>query len=111
MMKVPLSKVGKLDGEGGSSQGSCNQGGCSQGNCDGAPAAFVALDEKFVSAALDLVSVKVPSMDTEHGQCAAALRQLAQWGSRASVSTSSTRRSCLTSMASGHTRMSSSRRR
>lgn len=84
------------------STGSCGTGSCGgpcpcsdpkcQPGCAGGPggccAASVppeesdtveegALDDAFVSASLNLLSVKVPSMDAEHVTCADALRRLA----------------------------------
>lgn len=57
-------------GEGG---GKCSPSGCDgQGGCDGSGA----IEEDIVDSALNLPSVKVPSMDSEHAECAAALRSL-----------------------------------
>lgn len=94
--KVPFSVVRKLeDGdsegeeEGGCGAGGCGPGGCgssegagcSPGGCDKpgcAQGGAEAMDMDFVSAKLDLVSVKVPSMDAEHQDCAEALEMLAK---------------------------------
>mmetsp|Transcript_627 Transcript_627/g.1811 ORF Transcript_627/g.1811 Transcript_627/m.1811 type:complete len:347 (-) Transcript_627:60-1100(-) len=62
---------GDCDSGGCGTKGDCNSGGCgTNGDC--------VLDKEFVNASLDLVSVKVPSMDAEHGECAAAFRTLAE---------------------------------
>lgn len=66
-------------GNGGCEPGRCGDGkACAPGACgecnDGSGAC---LDDTFVRDSLDLVSVKVPSMDAEHAECAAALRDLA----------------------------------
>mmetsp|Transcript_37531 Transcript_37531/g.104349 ORF Transcript_37531/g.104349 Transcript_37531/m.104349 type:complete len:357 (-) Transcript_37531:301-1371(-) len=63
------------------SQSGCKPGGCSQGSCSTGPATLSMLDSEFVSASLNLVSVKVPSMDAEHTECAIALKQLSEEGS------------------------------
>mmetsp|Transcript_108306 Transcript_108306/g.288201 ORF Transcript_108306/g.288201 Transcript_108306/m.288201 type:complete len:362 (-) Transcript_108306:411-1496(-) len=76
------------------SQGGCDQGGCnksesSQGACDKAGCnqgeTLTALDGAFVAASLQIASVKVPSMDAEHSECAAALQRLAQEGSHGAL--------------------------
>mmetsp|Transcript_65924 Transcript_65924/g.154271 ORF Transcript_65924/g.154271 Transcript_65924/m.154271 type:complete len:368 (-) Transcript_65924:115-1218(-) len=76
--------------------GSCNGGTCKPGmgceagynnagtecdpsNCDRAECH---IDPSFVSQALDLISVKVASMDSEHEECAVALRRLVETRSR-----------------------------
>lgn len=106
-IQVPASmvrKLGEMDscsdeetgscGQGGCGPGGCGPGGCGSGGCDkpncdpascgtaggcntavGSPGRRV--DESLVNSALQLVSVKVPSMDAEHDECAAALRRLA----------------------------------
>mmetsp|Transcript_50007 Transcript_50007/g.143973 ORF Transcript_50007/g.143973 Transcript_50007/m.143973 type:complete len:384 (+) Transcript_50007:174-1325(+) len=60
--------------------GGCDQkGSCSGGGCDGArgcDGSGSCLDPAVVEQALTLVSVQVPSMDAEHAECAAALRNL-----------------------------------
>lgn len=93
------SRSGSGCATGGCSTGGCNTGGCgtgdaakcdgsgncgAAGNCGGGSGACegeagdgAALDSDFVAASLDLVSVKVPSMDDEHSECAEALRRLA----------------------------------
>jgi hemerythrin len=82
--------------QGGCNQGACNEGGCNQGGCNqgGYPggdsdsssdaigdevgdAPVRRVEPAFVNNALQLVSVKVPSMDAEHDECATALRRLA----------------------------------
>lgn len=96
-MKVPLSMLQKLTSEEvgsddeddeapsqGCSKGDCGSG-CGQGTCNTGGATLSAQDSEFVSASLNLVSVKVPSMDAEHGECADALRQLAEEGSPSSL--------------------------
>eukprot|EP00439_Symbiodinium_sp_Y106_P069177 s636_g11.t2 len=60
--------------------GSCNGGTeCDPSNCDRAECH---IDPSFVSQALDLISVKVASMDSEHEECAVALRRLVETRSR-----------------------------
>jgi len=67
---------------GGSTAGGCTTGGCTTGSCATGPCSEsncnsgVALSEGQVDSFLDLVSVKVPSMDAEHEECASALREL-----------------------------------
>lgn len=65
----------------GCNQGSCSQGSCGQGECGNGATTLSELDAAFVAASLDLVSVKVPSMDAEHGKCAVAMQRLAEEGS------------------------------
>lgn len=55
----------------------CGPGGCAiplaarnDGECD------ASLDDDYVASRLDLVSVRVPSMDAEHAECAQALGRL-----------------------------------
>eukprot|EP00928_Gymnodinium_smaydae_P028685 TRINITY_DN2181_c0_g2_i1.p1 TRINITY_DN2181_c0_g2~~TRINITY_DN2181_c0_g2_i1.p1 ORF type:complete len:366 (+),score=44.40 TRINITY_DN2181_c0_g2_i1:226-1323(+) len=81
------------------STGKCSDGPCSTGKCgDGKKSCSspcdmdddrasnsttdTVLDEDFVAAHLDIVSVKVPSMDDEHGECAEALSNLARQRTR-----------------------------
>lgn len=71
-------------GPNGSSQGNCNEnksscgpGGCSMPSKSDDCSKKRRVDESIVNNALQLVSVKVPSMDHEHDECAAALRELA----------------------------------
>lgn len=75
--------------EGSCSDGKCQPGGCPPGGCppggcppNGACDAGTGLDEAFVAASLHLTSVKVPSMDAEHAECAAALQRLASQRTR-----------------------------
>jgi len=56
----------------------CDKSSCNQ--ADETP-----LDEEFVAARLQLESVRVPSMDAEHVECAKALRVLADEPSAASL--------------------------
>lgn len=63
-------------------KGSCDKADCNQGDCSKAGATLSALDGAFVSAALDIQSVKVASMDAEHSECAKALLRLCEEGSR-----------------------------
>lgn len=93
-MELPASTVSSMQpraagySPGGCSNGGCNSGGgqnscgdgkaCSPGACD-AGSEGDCLDEAFVKASLDLVSVKVPSMDHEHEECAACLQGLAEY--------------------------------
>lgn len=105
-IQVPLSAVRKLteDDErdeeeeaGGCGAGGCGPGGCGPGsgdkaNCDPASSGAAGgcngsscdsqatgrlVDMSVVNSSLQLVSVKVPSMDHEHDECAALLRRLA----------------------------------
>jgi len=92
-MELPASAVSALQPRagGGCDGGGCSSGGCSDGNCGpkactpgagdcsegGCDGTGTCLDEAFVNSSLDLVSVKVPSMDEEHADCAVALRDLA----------------------------------
>mmetsp|Transcript_72444 Transcript_72444/g.167823 ORF Transcript_72444/g.167823 Transcript_72444/m.167823 type:complete len:372 (+) Transcript_72444:123-1238(+) len=82
-------------GSSGGGAGACsNKGDCGGGGGAGAkavdmdtgpsppPVGPTPVDSAFVAEALNLVSVKVPSMDAEHAECASALRQLAEEGSR-----------------------------
>mmetsp|Transcript_15117 Transcript_15117/g.41573 ORF Transcript_15117/g.41573 Transcript_15117/m.41573 type:complete len:355 (-) Transcript_15117:37-1101(-) len=76
---------GGSSGEGkcGTNAGSATPGSCAPGaGCDGSGAC---LDAKFVDSCLDLMSVKVPSMDDEHADCAAALRALVEQQKRPSL--------------------------
>jgi len=57
--------------------GDCGKNGCTPGNGK----TLKDLDAAFVDAALDIQSVKVPSMDAEHDECASAMRRLAEEGS------------------------------
>lgn len=67
---------GSESGGCGPSEGAgCSPGGCDKPGC--AKRGEEAMDMDFVSAKLDLVSVKVPSMDAEHEDCAEALQMLA----------------------------------
>merc|ERR1719382_2135182 len=81
-IRVPISAVRRLDDDnglyvtGGANEGNCASGNCGAGNCGSGCDA--GLSSEFVTNALDIVSVKVPSMDAEHDECAAALRLLAQ---------------------------------
>lgn len=60
----------------------CTPGGCSKNGCTpGDGKTLKDLDAAFVEAALDIQSVKVPSMDAEHDECASAMRRLAEEGS------------------------------
>lgn len=73
----------KCDGTGNSGKaGSCAAGACGDAGCGdagcGDAGAQPSLDEEFVSSSLNLVSVKVPSMDAEHSECADAMRRLAE---------------------------------
>mmetsp|Transcript_10610 Transcript_10610/g.20529 ORF Transcript_10610/g.20529 Transcript_10610/m.20529 type:complete len:353 (-) Transcript_10610:50-1108(-) len=105
MMDVPASSVVKPGyqeqevsrgggcGPSGCGPGACGPGGCGPadcgpGGCDngiksdsGNGKTLKDLDAAFVEAALDIQSVKVPSMDAEHDECASAMRQLAEKGS------------------------------
>jgi hemerythrin len=73
----------------------CDDGSCGMScdqNCSNPPNATgyngdtsAALDEGKVAAALDLVSVKVPSMDAEHADCAAALKELVTQRSKSAL--------------------------
>ncbi|CAE7261423.1 unnamed protein product [Symbiodinium pilosum] len=66
---LPCSKPGCEEREASSSEGStCDPSTCERAECK--------VDPDFVSQALDLVSVKVASMDSEHEECATALRRL-----------------------------------
>jgi len=57
--------------------GACGNKGCTPG--DGKT--LKDLDAAFVEGALDIQSVKVPSMDAEHDECASRMRRLAEEGS------------------------------
>mmetsp|Transcript_118619 Transcript_118619/g.186148 ORF Transcript_118619/g.186148 Transcript_118619/m.186148 type:complete len:364 (-) Transcript_118619:106-1197(-) len=90
-----MNGTGGECGTGGCGQGSgcsqdpfaksqCNQGNCgtpdcaSNGDCSSNGVRKIEkIERSFVDAALDLVSVQVPSMDEEHEECADALRRLA----------------------------------
>jgi len=70
------------DGCGPPSKGKCGPGGCDgNGGCDGSGT----IDQTFVDSALTFPSVKVPSMDAEHEECAVAFRSLASSRSRAAL--------------------------
>mmetsp|Transcript_55185 Transcript_55185/g.118593 ORF Transcript_55185/g.118593 Transcript_55185/m.118593 type:complete len:359 (-) Transcript_55185:87-1163(-) len=105
LVQLPMTavrKVGLGNSPSPSPGGGCATGGCSTGGCDkegscgtggaakcdgsgncgaegncGEAGGGAALDGDFVASSLDLVSVKVPSMDAEHSECAEALRRLA----------------------------------
>lgn len=72
-------------GEGNCGAGSCADGKGSEQGCDGGCDGSGAIDEAFVDIALDLVSVKVPSMDEEHAECAAAFKKLVAGRDRAAL--------------------------
>jgi len=92
-VKVPASAVSPMEPRAQSGTGGCSSGGCSDGSCKpggcgdskacnpggegGCDESGKCLDDAFVKSSLDLVSVKVPSMDAEHAECADALRDLA----------------------------------
>lgn len=97
-------ETGTGGGQGGCGQGSCGQGPCGQGNCatqgDCGKADCEAggyggqaspgesnrrVDPSVVNSALQLISVKVPSMDHEHDECAFYLRELAEYQSRSAL--------------------------
>eukprot|EP00931_Biecheleriopsis_adriatica_P065851 TRINITY_DN40310_c0_g1_i1.p1 TRINITY_DN40310_c0_g1~~TRINITY_DN40310_c0_g1_i1.p1 ORF type:complete len:365 (-),score=72.99 TRINITY_DN40310_c0_g1_i1:102-1196(-) len=58
--------------------GACADGTCNPGSCGGSGpgSGGYKVDAGFVQQSLDVASVKVPSMDAEHEECANALRQL-----------------------------------
>mmetsp|Transcript_18905 Transcript_18905/g.53876 ORF Transcript_18905/g.53876 Transcript_18905/m.53876 type:complete len:390 (-) Transcript_18905:452-1621(-) len=64
-------------------EGACASGGCDgAGGCDGRGGC---LDQSIIDQALDIDSVKVPSMDAEHAECARVLRELASRRTRESL--------------------------
>lgn len=73
---------GKCGPDGCGPPGKCGPGGCDdKGGCDGSGT----IDQAFVDSALSLPSVKVPSMDAEHAECAVAFRSLASERSRTAL--------------------------
>jgi len=80
-------------GPGGCGPAACGPGGCGPNACDngacdkggdckkGDGKTLKELDAAYVEAALNIQSVKVPSMDAEHDECASAMRKLAEDGS------------------------------
>lgn len=75
----------KACGPGGCGPGGCGPGGCKPGGDCKPAASLMSLDAAFVKQSLNITSVKVPSMDAEHGECAEALLKLAQEGSRSAL--------------------------
>ncbi|CAK0877452.1 unnamed protein product, partial [Prorocentrum cordatum] len=65
--------------------GACGTQPCSKGSCGSCAGAAPAVAPELVAAALSIPSVKVPSMDAEHAECADALRLLVAEGSRAAL--------------------------
>lgn len=92
-MRLAAHEVSKLgstqDVEKGCSSGDCGASYCASGGCepllDDGQKDESPLEEDFIAANLQLVSVCVPSMDTEHAECAEALRTLAAKSSVASL--------------------------
>ncbi|CAJ1431149.1 unnamed protein product, partial [Effrenium voratum] len=71
--------------------GSCASGlkptgcGCDPSTCDATDKPECEVDAGFVNQVLDVASVKVPSMDADHADCANALRSLANKRSKESL--------------------------
>jgi len=92
-IRLASSEVLKLgstdDPESGCSSGECSSNSCAPPACEPVMVAgqedAAKLDEDFIAANLDLASVRVPSMDAEHAQCADALRSFAAQPSKASL--------------------------
>lgn len=103
-MEVPIAAVARIGEEGEEAAGggggcatqACSGPGCATpcgeggacGTAGGQPCsqgAKPAVAAELVAAALDIPSVKVPSMDAEHAECADALRLLVAEGSEAAL--------------------------
>eukprot|EP00928_Gymnodinium_smaydae_P084140 TRINITY_DN67398_c0_g1_i1.p1 TRINITY_DN67398_c0_g1~~TRINITY_DN67398_c0_g1_i1.p1 ORF type:complete len:337 (+),score=56.09 TRINITY_DN67398_c0_g1_i1:263-1273(+) len=87
-IRVPASEVWKLGSPSDPERGCCSSGecgsrkSCALGGCeptlDDCQQDETPLDDAFLTSMLSLVSVRVPSMDEEHAECADALRRLAE---------------------------------